>query len=207
MSYIELQESARRNTRRLVLLLSGVFAAVVLELFLILRAGSGEAGPTLGDDVSLLVTIAGWTLLFTGLAALYKTYRLRDGGPAVAKMLGGRAIQTDTRDPAERTPRNVVEEMAIASALPVPAVYVLDHEEGMNAFAAGLTPQDAAVAVTRGTLYGLTRDELQGGEFLADASAVEFTRNPDGLVSALRKIGVSASSLPPPSPGSASPPP
>ena len=278
MNYLELQERARRNTRRLVLLLSGVFAAVVLEFFFILRAGSGDAGPSLGDDISLLVTIAGWTLLFTGLAALYKAYRLRDGGPAVAEMLGGRAVPPDTRDPAERTLRNVVEEIAIASALPVPAVYVLDHEEGMNAFAAGLTPQDAAVAVTRGTLYGLTRDELQGvvahefahvrngdmhlntrliafqfgllaigmtglgiafvgsqiksdkkegagiqfavviaglvlaaigflgvlkarllqaavsrqREFLADASAVEFTRNPDGLVSALRKIGASA---------------
>src|SRR5690606_35078399 len=55
-----------------------------------------------------------------------------------------------------------VEEMSIASGVPVPAVFVMDHEPAINAFAAGYSPTDAAVAVTRGALDKLNRDELQG---------------------------------------------
>jgi Zn-dependent protease with chaperone function len=77
-------------------------------------------------------------------------------------MMGGRAVSPDTRDALERRLRNVVEEMAIASGVPVPAIYVLDQEKGINAFAAGFSTEDAAVAVTRGTLETLDRDQLQG---------------------------------------------
>src|SRR5205085_12313428 len=62
----------------------------------------------------------------------------------------------------ERQLRNVIDEMSIASGVPVPGVYVLDHEAGINAFAAGFSPNDAIITVTRGTLETLTRDELQG---------------------------------------------
>src|SRR6185436_16790121 len=68
----------------------------------------------------------------------------------------------DTRDPLERRLMNVVEEMSIASGVRVPAVYVMDGEAGINAFAAGYDVSDAIVAVTRGTLETLNRDELQG---------------------------------------------
>ena len=188
------------------------------------------------------------------------------GGSAVAESLGGRLVNPNTTDPDERKLRNVVEEMAIAAGVPVPKIYVLDEEEGINAFAAGHTPSDAAIGVTRGCMNLLKRDELQGvighefshilngdmrlnlrlmgiifgilclavigrvllytrggkdrnplpllglaliviggigvffgrliqaavsrqREFLADASAVQFTRNPAGLSGALQKIG------------------
>ena len=52
--------------------------------------------------------------------------------------------------------------MAIASGVPVPEIYVLEEESAINAFAAGYSPEDAAVAVTRGCLELLDRDELQG---------------------------------------------
>jgi len=75
---------------------------------------------------------------------------------------GGTLVAPDTVDPLRRRLRNVVEEMAIASGVPVPEIYVLEAESGINAFAAGFAPGDAAVAVTRGTLESLDRDELQG---------------------------------------------
>jgi Zn-dependent protease with chaperone function len=201
-------------------------------------------------------------------ASLYKMHTLQKGGAAVAEMLGARHIIGNATDPAERRLINVVEEMAIASGIPVPQIFVMDSEKNINAFAAGLEISDAAVTVTRGALNKLSRDELQGvvahefshilngdmrlnvqligilfgilflgiagqkflsagrvslragipgiaagiflviightgsflgrlmqcaisrqQEFLADASAVQFTRNPLGLAGALKKIG------------------
>jgi len=52
--------------------------------------------------------------------------------------------------------------MALAANMPVPPVYVMNHERGINAFAAGIVPADAVVAVTRGTIDHLKRHELQG---------------------------------------------
>jgi Zn-dependent protease with chaperone function len=80
----------------------------------------------------------------------------------VAEQLGGRLISPDTTDLSERTLMNVVEEMAIASGTPVPPVYLLEHEDGINAFAAGFTPSEAVIGVTRGAAERLSRDELQG---------------------------------------------
>ncbi|MEI6862166.1 MAG: M48 family metallopeptidase, partial [Verrucomicrobiota bacterium] len=218
------------------------------------------------------------TLAVVGLASLYKWNEFSGGGSAVAESVGARRVEPNTSDLRERQLLNVTEEMAIAAGLPAPAVYVLDDEPGINAFAAGLTTSDAVVTVTRGTLDKLTRDELQGvighefshilngdmrlnlrltaiifgilviglagrgvlwalsrgrissrnsknsggiiiaagaigvallalgyvgyffgrliqaavsrqREFLADASAVQFTRNPGGITGALKKIG------------------
>jgi Zn-dependent protease with chaperone function len=100
-------------------------------------------------------------LLILGVS-LFNIARLADGGVAVARMVGARRIAPDTADPLERRLRNVVEEMAIASGVRVPEVYVMDGERGINAFAAGWDVSGAVVAVTRGTLENLTRDELQG---------------------------------------------
>ncbi|HRG56418.1 MAG TPA: M48 family metalloprotease, partial [Lacunisphaera sp.] len=97
-----------------------------------------------------------------GLASLFKWSQMRAGGSAIAEMVGGRPVDLQTTDLRERKLLNVIEEMSIASGIPMPAVYVLEDEPGLNAFAAGLTTSDAAVAVTRGTLDKLTRDELQG---------------------------------------------
>jgi len=102
------------------------------------------------------------TLTSIALGCVYKFRRLAHGGPAVAKLLGGRRAEPDGLDPAERRLCGVVEEMAIASGMPMPEVYVLDRERGINTFAAGHTREDVAIGVTLGALKLLTREELQG---------------------------------------------
>jgi Zn-dependent protease with chaperone function len=102
------------------------------------------------------------SLTSVALGSLYKIRRLSAGGSAVAELLDGRCVETNTSDPDEQRLRNVVEEMAIASGMPVPEIYVLDNERGINAFSAGHTRDDVAIGVTRGCLKLLTRDELQG---------------------------------------------
>ena len=97
-----------------------------------------------------------------GMSSLYKSAVLRAGGGVVARSLGGTRLERDAKDPLRRRLHNVVEEMAIASGVPMPEVYVLEQEAGINAFAAGHTAANAAVAVTRGALERLNRAELQG---------------------------------------------
>lgn len=104
----------------------------------------------------------GATLGIIGLASVGRAAGLRAGGIAVAEMMGARVVPPGTQEAQEQRLRNVVEEMAIAASVPVPQIFVLDEEVGINAFAAGHTPADAAIVVTRGTLDHLTRDELQG---------------------------------------------
>ncbi len=93
---------------------------------------------------------------------MFRTIGLRGGGGIVARELGGVLVAQDTQDPNLRRLRNVVEEIAIASGTPVPEIYVLPHEKGINAFAAGWSTSDAAVAVTQGAMDRLNRAELQG---------------------------------------------
>jgi len=102
------------------------------------------------------------TLLFIAAGCLYKIRLLSDGGPAVAELLGGRKIDDHPTDLDEKRLRDVVEEMAVASELAVPKIYVLDGERGINSFAAGHTREDVAIGVTFGAIKLLTRDELQG---------------------------------------------
>jgi len=113
-------------------------------------------------DADLAAMAAGGTLLVVVIGTLVKTSQLSQGGRAVAEALGGQRIDTAGADPAARQLLNIVEEMAIASGIPVLPVYILEDETGINAFAAGYAPGDAVVAVTRGALQQLTRDELQG---------------------------------------------
>ena len=115
-----------------------------------------------GNNLPLVGTTAIATVSVIGLASLFKTTSLRAGGGKVARELGGTLVDSDTRDLKRRRLRNVVEEIALASGVPVPEIYVLEQEAGINAFAAGFSPADAAVAVTRGALEKLSRDELQG---------------------------------------------
>jgi Zn-dependent protease with chaperone function len=279
VDFFQAQDSARRNTRSLVfffamavLSLIVITNVLVMVLFGFLR--TGEQGLTLGViaaqfdwEVFFLIGAAVSFVILAG--SVYKTIALSAGGPAVAESLGGRLISQSTTDLHERKALNVVEEMAIASGTPVPPVYLLDNEPGINAFAAGFTPGDAVVGLTRGTIAYLSRDELQGvvahefshilhgdmrlnmrligvlhgilligligyfilrsvrggsnrnagpilglgmgllvigyagtffgnlikasvsrqREFLADASAVQFTRNNEGIAGALKKIG------------------
>lgn len=274
MDFFEAQEQARKKTKWLILwfilAVIGVVAAVnVLVYFL---AGQGEA-------IGLLLPVSALTGGSILAASGFKSMQLNGGGSVVAQDLGGRLVLPGTTDFDEKRLLNVVEEMAIASGMPVPQVYLMDQEEGINAFAAGTEPSNAVIGVTRGCLQRLSRDELagvvahefshilngdmklnmrliglvfglvvismmgrglvevlrfqsyssrrndrEGGgalmalfvlgiglmvigslgvlfgrmiqaavsrqrEFLADASAVQFTRNPDGIVGALKKIG------------------
>ncbi|HWV58524.1 MAG TPA: M48 family metallopeptidase, partial [Longimicrobiales bacterium] len=273
MDFFQAQESARARSRVLVALFLGAVVAIIVTVYVVIQivlAATGGMAPGFYPELFAVVAI-GTSLLIAGGSG-FRTLQLRSGGASVAEMLGGRRVSPDTRDIAERRLLNVVEEMAIASGMPVPAVFVLDAEQGINAFAAGYTIHDAAVAVTRGTLERLDRDELQGviahefshilngdmrlnvrligllfgilllsvvgrgllrgaayggrgrkggggqvaliglaltllgfvgvffgrlikaavsrqREFLADAAAVQFTRNPGGLADALKKIG------------------
>ncbi len=177
MNFFEAQDRARRTSRRLVgayivatiTIVLAVTALVGIALFNFTAAGfdyATSAGVTKGDFIvdqrAALIGTALLTTLFILGATLYRTSVLSAGGGRVATDMGGTLVPADVQDPLRRRLRNVVEEMAIASGVPVPEIYVLEEENSINAFAAGYTPSDAAVAVTRGTLELLDRDELQG---------------------------------------------
>ena len=171
MNFFDAQEQARRTSRRLVILYALSTALIVLGVtavvgFALLNFTEAGYGLTMGAFVRLqapiLIATAMITTLFILGASLYKTAVLSAGGGRVAADLGGTLVGAEATDPLRRRLRNVVEEMAIASGVPVPEIYVLEQEQGINAFAAGFTPGDAAIAVTRGTLELLNRDELQG---------------------------------------------
>jgi Zn-dependent protease with chaperone function len=286
MRFFEHQEKARNHTFRLLVLFGlGVFALIFsIDAILLLGLGFSDSpggleganwGKILATYFPALALVAAFLGFVIGSASLYRLSQLSSGGGAsVAESLGGRLLQPETSDPVERKILNIVEEMAIASGMPVPRVYLMD-EAGINAFAAGWSPNDAVIGVTRGCVEALSRDELQGviahefshilngdmkinirlmgilygifflsilgeilirsisysgnssnekkndgkgaifmiglvlfilgwmgwffgrliqaavsrqREFLADASAVQFTRNPEGISGALRKI-------------------
>ncbi len=290
MDFFEHQDVARRKTGRLVVLMvlavlaiTGLIFAVVVVAFLVINNQQTDALAGRGWERLPWGSLLGGTFVavaaVVGSGSLYKTSQLAGGGKVVATSLGGRPVEPGTTDPDERRLLNVVEEMAIASGSPVPGVYLLDQEEGINAFAAGWNLDDAVIGVTRGCVQQLSRDELQGviahefshilhgdmrinlrliglifgilvisvigggvmrslshsgrrsrsrsesgggvlvaiflagislyiigyvgvffgrliqaavsrqREFLADASAVQYTRNPDGIGDALRRIG------------------
>jgi Zn-dependent protease with chaperone function len=273
MDFFEAQEQARKRTKWLFLWfflgIAGVVALVNVLTYFVFGGRAGTEEVTLVSMVTAGVIIAG---------SAFKSMQLSGGGAVVAQDLGGRLVLPGSTDFHEKRLLNVVEEMAIASGMPVPQVYVMDGEEGINAFAAGTEPSNAVIGVTRGCLLRLSRDELagvvahefshilngdmrlnmrliglvfgllvisiigrtvleslrfqsysrrsskEGGggilallvlgfgllvigavgaffgqliqaavsrqrEFLADASAVQFTRNPGGITGALKKIG------------------
>ena len=283
MDFFEHQDKARKNTKLLVVYFAiavvCIIASVYLASLLIFYGANsqqqtGVPAPALvlWDPQLFLYVVLG-TLGVVVLGSLYKTAALAKGGSAVAELLGGRLVSSNTTHPDERKLQNVIEEMAIASGVPVPKIYMLDDEEGINAFAAGHSPSDAAIGVTRDCMTVLNRDELQGvighefshilngdmrlnlrlmgvifgilclavigrillysrsrsrdrnplmllglalivigaigvffgrliqaalsrqREFLADASSVQFTRNPAGLSGALQKIGAAGSKI------------
>jgi len=286
MDFFEQQDAARRRTGWLVFFFALAVVSIVAAIYLLFAVALSMTGDESGEDtlgnalsaspwnLELFVWVGLGTIAVISLSSLYKISQLASGGETVALMLGGRLIDPQTSEPAERRLLNVVEEMALASGTSVPPVYVLDNEASINAFAAGHDPDDAVIGVSRGSLTYLNRDELQGvmahefshilngdmrlnlrligilhgiliiaiigwyvmrsaayssgrsrkkdggawllvvglglvvigfigvffgkliksavsrqREYLADASAVQFTRLPDGIAGALKKIG------------------
>ncbi|AXJ01814.1 Zn-dependent protease with chaperone function [Cyclonatronum proteinivorum] len=164
MDFFQAQDDARRNTKKLVFLYAlaviGLIVSVyVVLLFLFAGAGTGMGAlwvPELFFTVSVVI------LLVITAGSGWRISQLRKGGRAVAEMMGARLVSSNTQDQHERKLLNIVEEMSIASGVPVPGVYVMDGEKGINAFAAGYGTRDAVVGVTRGCMELLNRDELQG---------------------------------------------
>ncbi len=183
MNFFEQQERARKNSQWIIV----AFVAVTVLMVLVINAVvlflvglqqplvygdhvSQHAGSafhwlsidSLRQNVTLISITSAVTAGVVGLASLSKIVSLRSGGAKVAAELGGSYVAADTRDPLRRRLYNVVEEISIASGTPVPDIFVLDGEAGINAFAAGYGAADAAIAVTQGTLEKLNRAELQG---------------------------------------------
>ncbi|MDP0498851.1 MAG: M48 family metallopeptidase [Verrucomicrobiota bacterium JB022] len=172
LDFFGAQEQAHRKSGWLLLYFALAVALIVLGVNLLVTGGWVFL-LTLNEERSSLPAGAWWswprfgvvsgiTVLIIVIAAWSKLEEYNQGGGAVARSLGGRKVDETTRQPAERRLLNVVEEMALAAGVPVPEVYVLENEAAINAFAAGTTIENAAVAVTQGTLDSLTRDELQG---------------------------------------------
>ena len=169
-NFFSQQDLARRNTRILVSLFSlAVILLLVLTNALVL-VGLGLVDLQNADSLSTIEHGLPWQTVFfisigvltaVGIAVLMKWQQLKGGGKVVATSLGGSRIDAASNDPLERRLLNVVEEMAIAANVPVPPVYLLP-EKGINAFAAGYSPGDAVIGVTRGCIEQLNRDELQG---------------------------------------------
>ena len=173
MNFFQQQDIARRNARVLVLLF------IIAVFLLILLTNAVVAGFLFfNDDYNLYngnranfldyfsmerFGVIGIAVTATvALVVLVKWIQLSTGGKVVAESMGGERILPQTTDRAERRCLNVVEEMALAANMPVPPVYVMNQERGINAFAAGIVPADAVVAVTRGAIDHLKRHELQG---------------------------------------------
>jgi Zn-dependent protease with chaperone function len=167
MNFFAQQERARSHTKRMLILFVLAVACIVAAIDIVLFIAFGATDKHHTANMSavaprvMFLTSLG-VIAFIGVCSLYKMGTLRSGGAAVAEQLGAMRVEPTSPDFAHKRLRNVVEEMAIASGVPVPEIYILEDEPAINAFAAGYTPADAAVTVTRGAMDKLTRDELQG---------------------------------------------
>lgn len=170
MDFFEAQDRAQARTKLLVFYFAVAVIFIMTAIYFAVTAGvyfyHAKVNRPIAPELLSVARLA-WTtgivlpLIFCG--SLWRITQLRrNGGAGVAKAMGGRQINPSTKRPQERKLMNVVEEMAIASGTPLPAVYLLDREPGINAFAAGFTLDDAVVGVTQGAIEQLDRDELQG---------------------------------------------
>ena len=172
MDFFAQQDKARKKTKLLVFYFAIAVAALIVAVYfasLVIFAGAQAHYHRYGEqpqfalwNPQLFLGVAVGVLAVILIGSGYKTMALAQGGSVVSEMMGGRLVNPNTNDPDERKLINVVEEMAIASGVPVPQVYVMDEENGINAFAAGHQPGDATITVTRGCMKILSRDELQG---------------------------------------------
>ena len=170
MNFFAQQERSRSHTRRMIVLFVLAVVCIVVAVDIVVLIAFGVFGDRHHHDLAVVRHVPPQALVLSTIAVLavvagatmYKISTLRSGGGAVARQFGATLVDSDTTNFAYRRLRNVIEEIAIASGVPVPEIYVLEDEPAINAFAAGYTTADAAVTVTRGCLDKLTRDELQG---------------------------------------------
>ena len=176
IDFFEHQEVARKKTGLLVFLFVLAVVSIMALVYVVVAwaviysqgedvwtaTGEQRIGWASLLDLKLLGLVGAGTILVVGGGSLYKISELAGGGRVIAEQLGGRRLDHATSDPVERKLLNVVDEMAIASGTPVPPVYLMDGESGINAFAAGHTVGNAVIGVTRGSAERLSRDELQG---------------------------------------------
>lgn len=176
MDFFEHQDFARRQTRRLIILFILAVAAIIVTVHLFVTlliwfasnqdaVSQGGVGSSYWDslcDPLIFLSVGLTTTAVVSTGSLFKVSMLRGGGQAVALMMGGRLLNAGETNAYEQRLLNVVEEMAIASGSPVPPVFVMDQEPGVNAFAAGYGLDDAVISVSRGGLELLNRDQLQG---------------------------------------------
>ncbi len=167
MPFFEHQDRARRSTGRLVLLFALGYALTCGSIWLIvsglvLAADEGRGNfAQIAFDPNVLLWSWGPISLIIGVTSLVKHGELSGGGAKVARLFGGVEVDPATGSPAERQLLNVVEEMSLASGCPVPRVFVI-QDNAINAFAAGDSPDDAAIGVTSQAIESFERDELQG---------------------------------------------
>jgi len=172
LDFFEQQERSRRSSRWLVLwyllavlatIASYSVGAALIYAFLVAFTGSGAFFATLAQiPAQFYYLVAGAVSLYILGVTAYRIWQLSDGGPTIAWLLGARYVDPDKCTPSERRLLNVVEEMAIASGITVPPVYVLQGDDAINALVAGYSPNEAVIIVTQGTVTKLSRDELQG---------------------------------------------
>jgi Zn-dependent protease with chaperone function len=198
LDFFEQQERARRNSRWLVvwyvLAVLIVIASYCAVAALVYAFGALWAGafPSYGAALKgvppgLYLGVAGVVGGFILAVSAYRMWQLSDGGTAIADLLGARYVEPGKCTPAERRLLNVVEEMAIASGISVPPVYVLERDDGINALVAGYSPHEAVIIVTQGAVQKLSRDELQG------VMGHEFSHILNGdMALSLRLVGVLA---------------
>jgi len=178
MNFFRAQDEARGRTTKLVVLLVLAILMLTGSLYAIAVYAKGqlmERGSLEWFQPKLFLATSGTALVVILGTSWWRISELAKGGAFVAQSLGARPVSPHTKDLAERRYLNIVEEMSLAAGLPMPACFVVDHDTTINAFAAGNNPQDAAVAVTRGSLTYLNRDELQGVMRMSLVTSVTVT--------------------------------
>ncbi|EMN6294086.1 M48 family metallopeptidase [Vibrio parahaemolyticus] len=166
MDFFHHQDTARQRTGLLVMLftlavlaITGLVSVISIGIYFYF---TGEPFTTQSIISYCLLSFVG-VLLVVSISSFIRLSELNaNGGRGVAESIGGKLISTDTSNAKHRQLLNVVEEMSIASGIPVPPVYVMAEEHGINAFAAGMSIDDAVIGVTQGALNAFSRDELQG---------------------------------------------
>ena len=163
MDFFEQQDKAKKNTGYLFLLFGLAVVCIIISVFCLasFAVGFEKDLAVMAWSFELAVFSIVGTIIAVFIASVIRISWLSQGGKVVAEAMGGKKLSQNTKDPLSRQVLNVVEEMAIASGTPVPPVYLME-EQGINAFAAGYSPRDAVIGVTRGCATKLNRDQLQG---------------------------------------------